>query len=135
MSVTLRYSVHLPDGSSMTMGLTDLTPEQVAVVHWLQAEQAWTRTLAEVERKRLARQRKDAERLRAAEERRLVRIEHDRRIDEATGFRLAALTRHGPTKRIGAEGLVCAVCFVGNYEPDPVEFPCSEYLFARDWGI
>lgn len=134
MSVTLRYSVRLPDGSSMTMGLTDLTPDQVAVVHWLQAEQAWQRTLDEIERKRLARQRKDDERCRAADERRRVRAEHAERLTGLRGFRRLALVRHAPVQWRGTDDLVCASCITHEYEPDRVSFPCAEYLFARDWG-
>jgi len=134
MSVTLRYSVSLPDGSNMNMGLANLTPDQVAVVHWLQAEQAWTRTLAEIERKRLARQRKDDERCLAADERRRVRAEHAQRLTNLRGFRKQALLRHAPVQWRSTDDLVCASCISREYEPDRVAFPCDEYLFARDWG-
>ena len=132
--VTMRYSVHFTDGSSMTMGLTGLTPDQVALVQWLQAEKAWHRSVVEDERRREKQREEAAEQSRTANERLRVKRAHNKLVNGATGFHEAALIRHAPVKLRRSDDLVCASCISREYEPDRVAFPCDEYLFARDWG-
>jgi len=130
----MRYSVTLPDGSRMSVGLQGITADQVALVQWLQAEQAWHRKVVQDERARTEKHREDTRRRRVAAKRERLRAEHDERVADASGFREQALIRHAP-RFADFPRVLCTTCVTTDYEPDPVEFPCAEYVFARDWGI
>ena len=125
-----------PDGSRMSMNIPRATPEQAALVAWLQAEDAWKRNQGYREREAARKRQEQIERDERAVRVQKAKAEHGRLMRSAVGFRHAALVRHRPVDAADARGprLLCHECDDGEYEPESLPFPCPEYVFARDWS-
>lgn len=134
----ITYERRMPDGSHITVQMNGATPEQVALIQWLQAEEAWKAQKAWRAREikvELERQRKIQEELTRQD----VQIaKHEARLDSPvyTGFRRDALLRHSPVRpprQYYQENLKCRSCYTTDYEPENVDFPCPEYVFTTEW--
>jgi hypothetical protein len=69
-----------------------------------------------------------AERERRASERATVVVEHQGRLDAATGLRRAVLDLHAPVQ--SAYWLTCEGCDIAGHEAEPPEWPCRTYSLA-----
>jgi hypothetical protein len=135
--IDIVYTRTGPDGFSLQAKIYGATPEQAAIVTWLQAEDEWKRNSQRRAREiklELERQRKRQE----AIDRRAKQVEdHEAALTapDMTGFRRDMLLRHAPTPPYEAHDnqLRCRVCYDTDYEPERLVFPCNEYVFTMAW--
>jgi hypothetical protein len=134
----ITYERRMPDGSHITVQMNGATPEQVALIHWLQAEEAWKNQL-EWDKKENQRKRKEAKKQQEQRDRNNSLItEHEALVAiTPAGFRRDSLIRHAPTRSTYGysyyDYLQCTSCYGTDYEPERVSFPCPEYVFITEW--
>lgn len=134
---SITYERRSPDGSRINVQMHGATPEQVALIQWLQAEEAWKNQLA-WDKKENQRKRKEAKKQQEQRDRNNAFItEHEALVAiTPAGFRRDSLIRHAPTRSYGRsyyDYLQCTSCYSTDYEPDRVSFPCPEYVFITEW--
>lgn len=133
---SISYSRRGPDGSSINVTLHGATPEQVAIIEWLQAEASWHANKeyrARQIKQELERQKR---RQRVLDQQKRLVDEHLELMKSLTiaGFRRDSLIRHAPMYLDNGDRLLCTSCYTTDYEPEHVGFPCPEYVFIRDWA-
>lgn len=133
---SISYSRRGPDGSSINVTLHGATPEQVAMIEWLQAEASWHND-QEYRARRLKHELERQKRRQREIDRQNTLIDKHLELMKALtieGFRRDSLIRHAPMRLDNDDRLLCTSCYNTEYEPEHLSFPCPEYVFIRDWA-
>lgn len=135
--IDVSYQRTNPDGTTLHMNIPNATPEQAALVAWLQAEDNWKADAARRERQRAAELKQQREAQEQIEKMHRSLAEHEILLASATGFQRAMLERHAPTESYldyKTGKLSCRTCTDREWEPESLDFPCDEYEFTRDYS-
>lgn len=134
----ISYTRRLADGSHINVNMRGATPEQVAIIQWLQAEEAWKEHQKYKARElqiELEKQRKRQETLDRWEKQ--IKDHEELLAKTPPSFRRDMLIRHEPTRpypnTFHRTHLECGTCMSTDYEPDYLSWPCNEYVFTVDW--
>lgn len=134
--IDISYTRRGANGERISVSLHGATPEQVAIIHWLQAEDEWHAN--KKYRERQLKQELERQRRRQKEIDRQNKLigEHVALMQSPgiTGFRRDSLLRHAPMRLDNGDRLLCTSCYDTEYEPQHLGFPCEEYVFTRDWA-
>lgn len=134
---SIRYERRLADGSHIQVQMNGATPEQVALIHWLQAEEAW-KAQEEWRKKEIKQElKRQQQKQKELDKRNKLKAEHEALLNDPsiTGFRRDMLLRHAPVDPYTHFDTVlrCRSCYGTDYDPERLVFPCNEYVFTSEW--